>query len=84
MTITKIIAQIKLGKLLDAASTILIGIEIQIGAKLRAASGDKKIANTNPRNVATNAIFKVSTIPKYAFEPHKQSANNLVLHPTKF
>ena len=52
-----------LGKLRVAAKTILVGIEIHNGAKLRAAIGERKIANEKPRTVATKAILIVSSIP---------------------
>jgi hypothetical protein len=57
-----------LGRLLVAASNIRTGIYTQTDVKFFAANGEIVIAITNPRMVATKAIFNVSSIPMYAFE----------------
>ena len=70
-----------LGRLLVAASNILTGIYTQTDARFLAANGDNVMAITNPRMVATKAIFKVSSIPMYALE---QKNSKLASHSGYF
>ena len=68
MTITNIIAQIKLGRLLNADRNMRIGMATEGRVKFLAARGEKPITKAKPNIVDTNAILRVSTIPRYAFE----------------
>ena len=67
-TMTKIIAQIMLGRLLVRARNNRVGTNMNLGTKFLAAKDENNIAPINPKIVATKAILRVSNIPVYAFE----------------
>ena len=66
--ITKNIAQIMLGRLLEAANIARAGYDTHGEVRFLAASKAIGSETSIPKTVDTNAIFKVSIIPIHAVE----------------